>query len=451
MRKFIKNQLLDIFKTLCEAHSSVRSYIEKKEFDNAVAVLGECQNTAVQIGDIIDNSEGDGSPVIHLLEEYCETVYQVSVDLNEGITGIKAGKMLDKSLLKAENGVKNDIPVRSEIVFMPYNASMWDSLESVWKAADDDPDCDAYVVPIPYYEKNPDGTLAKYHYEGEKFPEYVPITHYNTYDLASRRPDAIYIHNPYDNNNFITTVDPRFYSKELKKYTDMLVYIPYFVLEDREIWDEPYLAAVEKFVLVPAVMNADKVIVQSENMRKIYIRTLLKYCGSSPEQLKIYTEKIDGSGSPKLKRIKEINYDIPDEWLKLIVKPNGDRKKVILYNTTVATIINRGELLLNKINDVLETFYKWKDNVVLLWRPHPLIEETIKSIRPELYDEYMNIVEKYKNGAWGIFDDTTLLDRAIMICDAYYGDGGSVMQIAKEQKKRILIQNVKTYYYSVNS
>ena len=27
-------------------------------------------------------------------------------------------------------------------------------LESVWQAADSDPYCDAYVIPIPYYDKN---------------------------------------------------------------------------------------------------------------------------------------------------------------------------------------------------------------------------------------------------------------------------------------------------------
>lgn len=443
MRKFIENQILEIFKTLYEAHNSIKSYIEKKESDNAAALLGECQNTAVQIGDIIDTSEGEGSPVIHLLEDYCETVYQVSVDLNEDITGTKALKMLDRSLLKAENGVKNDIPVRKEIVFMPYNASMWDSLESVWKAAADAPDCDAYVIPIPYYERNPDGSLGAYHYEGDKFPAYVPITHYNTYDLASRRPDAIYIHNPYDGNNFITTVDPRYYSTELKKYTDMLVYIPYFVLEDREKWDDKYLEYVEKYVLVPAVMNADKVIVQSENMRKIYIRTLLKYCGSSPEQLKIYTEKIDGSGSPKFDKISKSvrDIDIPSEWLKLIYKADGTRKKIIFYNTTVTPMIDRGDKMIPKIKSVLKIFYEWKDDIVLLWRPHPLLKETVKSMHPELYDEYIQIENQYIYESWGIYDDTSDLNRAVALCDAYYGDMSSVVQLVQKVNKPIMIQN----------
>ena len=37
-----------------------------------------------------------------------------------------------------------------KVVFMPYKASMWDSLESVWMAADKDERCEALVVPITY-------------------------------------------------------------------------------------------------------------------------------------------------------------------------------------------------------------------------------------------------------------------------------------------------------------
>lgn len=39
-----------------------------------------------------------------------------------------------------------------KVVFMPYKASMWDSLESIWMAADKDERCEALVVPITYYE-----------------------------------------------------------------------------------------------------------------------------------------------------------------------------------------------------------------------------------------------------------------------------------------------------------
>lgn len=112
--------------------------------------------------------------------------------------------------------MKNDIKVKLEILFMPYKSSMWDSLESIWREASADPDCDAYVVPIPYYDRNPDHSFGDFHYEGREFPKDVPVIHYENYDLEERRPDIIYIHNPYDGENLVTSVDPRFYSGELK-------------------------------------------------------------------------------------------------------------------------------------------------------------------------------------------------------------------------------------------
>lgn len=76
------------------------------------------------------------------------------------ISAQKAYKSLESSLIKAENALSH-MEERREVVFLPYKASMWDSLESVWKAADEDPNCDAYVVPIPYYDRNSDGSYKK--------------------------------------------------------------------------------------------------------------------------------------------------------------------------------------------------------------------------------------------------------------------------------------------------
>ena len=91
-------------------------------------------------------------------------------------------------------------------------------------AAREDSDCDTYVIPIPYYDKNPDGTFREEHYEGKLFPDEVPITRYDEYDFGIRMPDVIFIHNPYDKGNYVTSVHPYFYSKNLKNFTEKLVY-----------------------------------------------------------------------------------------------------------------------------------------------------------------------------------------------------------------------------------
>ncbi len=55
------------------------------------------------------------------------------------------------------------------------------------------------------------------------------LTDWQSYNFEDRMPDVIYIHNAYDNCNRVTSVHSKFYSGNLKKYTEKLVYIPYFV------------------------------------------------------------------------------------------------------------------------------------------------------------------------------------------------------------------------------
>ena len=94
------------------------------------------------------------------------------------------------------------------------------------------------------------------------YPDYVPITKYDEYDFEGRRPDMIYIHNPYDNNNYVTSVHPFFYSGNLKKFTDKLVYIPYFVLGEIDPENADAVEGIKHFCITQGVINADKVVVQ---------------------------------------------------------------------------------------------------------------------------------------------------------------------------------------------
>lgn len=107
--------------------------------------------------------------------------------------------------LKNEPSLSRLARKKKEIVFLPYKASMWDSLESIWKASVDDPEhCHSYVVPIPYADRNPDGTAKEWHNERNLFPSYVPTLDCETFDLEALHPDVIFIHNPYDSCNQFT-------------------------------------------------------------------------------------------------------------------------------------------------------------------------------------------------------------------------------------------------------
>lgn len=444
MKKRQKKQILELLALLDEAHSSVRKNLEKNDLSTAITLLEECQNTAIAIGTNIDNIEGDGTTAVLSLEIYCEITYTIHEHIlgDEFVHPSKVYKKLNKCYVDILNKVKYDIPEIKEIVFLPYKAAMWDSLENVWKKADMDSTCEAKVIPIPYYDKNPDGSFRELHYEAEDFPEYVPITHYNEYDFEKNHPDEIYIHNPYDECNTITSVHPFFYSINMKKYTEKLIYIPYFVLEEVQLEDKEAIAQLAHFAQVPGVMNADLVIVQSENIRQFYIESMILLTGEKGR--KSLEKKIIGSGSPKIEKIvkmTEADINIPDEWLNCIYRENGIRKKVILYNTSISALLEESEKILSKINQILDYFKSLKDEIVLLWRPHPLMKATINSMRPQLSNEYLKIVDTYIQEGWGIYDDSADMDRAIVLADAYYGDRSSLVTLCKAVGMPIMIQN----------
>ena len=448
MRKYQHKQLFDVIKSLHNLHQKIGECLTQKEYQIVQTMLSTCQEAAIQVGEVIENLEGVGIEAVTCLEQYCEYLYQVNMRI-EDISTREVYVQLEESLLKVEKAMQ-DLPIRREVVFLPYKASMWDSLESVYLAAKEDKDCDAYVVPIPYYDKNADESLGAMHYEGNEYPENIEITHYAAYNLEERKPDVIYIHNPYDECNIVTCVPERYFSRNLKKYTDCLVYIPYFVLDEIEPDDQVKIDNMKHFCFLPGTVWADKVIVQSEKMRQIYINEYIKEAqarGLSGEYTdrKKLEEKILGIGSPKFDKVHNTdndNLEIPDEWMKIIEKPDGTWKKIILYNTSINALLQNDEKMLDKMESVFSTFKEEHETIALWWRPHPLIPTTIKTMRPELWGMYEKIVKKYREEGWGIYDDSADMDRAVVLSDAYYGDQSSLVQIYQATGKPVMLQNV---------
>ncbi len=444
MRKAEKQMALALIETLKQAHEEIVDSINQNMPQQAMDVLADCQECAVQLGTFIEKTEGEGLSAINRIERYCEILYKIYMELQQTGTA-ERGKIqteLTGQITEIEGSIQRDIKERLEIVFLPYKVSMWDSLESVWKAAEKDEQCDAYVIPIPYYDKNPDGSFRELHFEGGEYPEYVPITWYKDYDFEQRKPDVIFIHNPYDNQNYVTTVDPYFYSCQLIKYTDRLVYIPYYLSDKIDINAPGVIRHMENYVLTQGVLNADKVIVQSENIKKLFIRVLGK---NFPEKEKSYWErKVRGLGSPKCDRVNTMVRDdskLPQNWRDIIYTQSGVRKKVILYNISLSPLLQNDDML-NKIKDVL-AFFKEADDIALWWRPHPLYESTLASMRQELLSQYQEMVAQYKEEGWGIFDEGVDLGWAIAETDAYYGDSSSVVHLYEEAQKPVMVQSIE--------
>lgn len=443
MKRLNRQEMTGIIGTLKKANHLAAG--KETAPEQKISILTKCQDSAITLGEALERYGAVGEQIIHLLEDYCEALYQQSQFLENADVQKEFHDGISALLSMIEEKIAKELPEdKKVVVFLPYKASMWDSLESVWKAADEDEECDAYVVPIPYFDRNPDGSFGTMHYEGSEYPEYVPIYSWEEFSLPDMKPDMVFIHNPYDEFNYVTSIHPAFYVPQLKKYAKKVIYIPYFVLGKADMSNPEAEEKIQMFAMQPGVLNADKVIVESEEVKEAYVSVLSKQFGEKHRP--VWEEKILGIGSPKFDKVTNTTVEdviIPDDWKPVLYQSDGTRKKVILYNTSVSALLKHREEMLEKMKEVFQVFYESRDEVALLWRPHPLIQATISSMVPSLWTEYEKLVEEYRQAGWGIYDDTADLNRALALADAYYGDGSSVVKLCQEKGMPVMIQDVK--------
>lgn len=423
MRRYIQKEIIELLETILEGIDYVGSI--ESSMDSSLVVLQDCFLAIESIeNSIIRNLSKDRALFyIEIISDVKLSIMKIERSLSISEINYKQIKLnKDKIKLKIKylgKEMGKESEVKLEIVFMPYKASMWDSLESIWKAANDDDCCECYVVPIPYCDRNSDVNLIKAHYEGDQFPNDVPITHYKNYDLSIRQPDIIYIHNPFDECNYVTSVHPKYYSYELKKYTDILVYVPYYITGEK---------VPEAQKILPVFNYMDKMIVQCDAHKKFYDNI-------------IKSEKVVALGSPKVDKIyyyEKNKPSIPSEWENII-----QNRKVIMYNISISSILSERIDAINKIKYVFSIF-KDRNDAVLLWRPHPLIEATLKSMAPNLLEEYLGLKETFIRENIGIYDDTPDITASISISSGYIGeDSSSIVHMFGVTGKPILILDSK--------
>ncbi|WP_033168595.1 hypothetical protein [Clostridium sp. KNHs205] len=371
---------------------------------DCLEVLSECQQCAINIGNDIEQRGSSSNSIVHQLEEFCEDLYLLTQYLQNFKELKKRVNQLIKMLSVIRNGIKYQLSTDvKEVVFLPYKVSMWDSMESIWKAAYQNPYVECHVVPIPYYDRNSKGELLDMHYEGADYPEYVPIESWKQYILSVHKPDVVFIHNPYDHYNYVTCVHPSFFTEEIKKYTDKLVYVPYFYTN--KLYPDIHLEMV-------AYIHCDNIVVQNDWVKKQFAGT-------------IFDKKVISLGNPKLDCI--LNYQAENRFPKELKQYIG-KKKIVLVNTSITDFIENSKFAIEKLLFVIKNLSKYKE-LLVIWRPHPLLEASIKSMRSDKYDQFVECKREVQAIDNCIIDTKMNLDELIVACDAYIGEEKSSMVV----------------------
>ena len=420
MRKKKKEQIISLLQCYKEAHSTIRKGIEEGRGEEAISLLVLCQEGMEKIEQDTEKELDGKAEREALFSSYQEELYfsylsLIKTDEEESEENLDSPALDSQQVSCAKRAISHldmaeayfskieeeiaSIPVKTLHLFLPYKASMWDSMESVYFAALQDSSCEALVMPITYYEKE-DGKFGKRINERAEFPSEIETID-EGFSLEEAQPDVIYIHNPYDDKNILTSVDPRYYSFHLKDYTENLVYIPYYTTMGKAGFGSLFM---------PAYRYVHHIVVQSEEHKQ-----------RLPKEVQ---EKARILGSPKLDRALAYSQNppkIPEDWKRI-----ARGRKIYYYNTVIEEMLGNPESFLQKMEEVFSLF-KENPKYCLLWRPHPLLESSFFSVDTAYRKRFLELKLRYLTEEIGIYDSSAEPERAVALSSVYLGDETSSM------------------------
>lgn len=136
MKKQQIQQLLTLIDTLEQARQKCLNYMETENDDITSSLLGDSQDTVLKMIEFIEQCQGEQSKTAALMEELYKLFYRVNTAIlthkksESGFNELK--RLLENISCSIQEEWK---PAPMITLFLPYKASMWDSLESIWIAA----------------------------------------------------------------------------------------------------------------------------------------------------------------------------------------------------------------------------------------------------------------------------------------------------------------------------
>ena len=411
-------------------------FITENKQTETMDMLANIQQLFIELGSLLEQYRGEGLSTVRYIEEYCELIFHIYKSVSNGRFDSSMSKQINTAFSSFNQSLKNEILEKQEVVFIVSQYSKWKYVSKLYQYFKEQSECDVHVIPVPYYYKKYDGSFYKMEYEVQIFCEHIPVENYDSYDFGLNCPEKIIIQSPFDSFNSTISVHPFFYSENLKKYTDELVYIPDFEVDD---FDENYYCEyvnMQYYCLMPGVVNADKVLLSSKQLRDVYIKKLQEFAG---EKSKVFWET----------KIQILGEDIYSQLeLIQIEKRNTDicgktnEKKVVLYFIGISNWIQYGSKMLDKIEKTLNIFESYKDRIYVLWKIHPMTDEIIRKCAESCYKDYLKIKEGFVNRGIGELVEEEEEEELVARCDIYYGDTDSLVRRFNRAKKPVMIENI---------
>ena len=245
--------------------------------DNIFGVLSGCQELAIRLGTLIEDKYGESCTTVRMIENYCEILYIATQQWSE-----EMADGLEQALIKIETDIREQFSLKKkEMVFIPCRSAWWDTMKPLYDAVAKKGDAEVRIMSVPYYDRDPYGDTGNCHDESDFFKLFDGFTDTASYDIRKKHPEVIVIQVPFDGDGCAMTVPPAYYSTELLKCCDELWYIPCLNPEAPLSPDDKAATAISVLIEQPAVINADRVIIDDESLRRFYVEKLTEMGGES--------------------------------------------------------------------------------------------------------------------------------------------------------------------------
>ena len=322
---------------------------------------------------------------------------------------------------------------------------------------------DIFIVPLPYFYKKYDGACYASKYEFEEIKKCIDssiqrsrdknaesctkVVEYNEFDVKLHHPEQIIIQNPCDEWNQAITLPESFYSRNMQKYTERLVYIVPFRVEEftKENYREYH--NMQYYCTMPGVVRADVTYVQSGNMREVYIQKLIEFTGEDTRA--VWEKKIAVVEDPEADntsgKAKEKNKILSAENNHQNKQAEKSHRKKIAFFVQVGLTIQYKEEMLKKLESVLEIFKDRQEKVELIWVGDKEHDAFLRDYDNEFAKKYDAVSESFQKEGWGkYFDraDVSVLE-LVEMCDAYYGSASHIALEFEVKKKPVMIMDVE--------
>ncbi|MCR5618915.1 MAG: LicD family protein [Lachnospiraceae bacterium] len=413
------------------SEQSENAYCRKED-----ALVKEYFQGSIQLardyGTLVEQIKGENSipakAVVKCLEEYCEILYQSFSAYEKDGTAINFFAIGDH-IEKIREATKEYLVRRKETVFVVTGPDKWRGMLPYYDRACAEDDTDIYVIPLPVMTRDYFGRVLKdngisYSCNPGDYPgvQEEHLASWETYDISVHCPGRIYIQDPYDGANPFLTVPKSFYASQLRKYTDELIFVPFGKTSEFSECDINDIYNMRSYVTAPGIIYSDKVYVQSENIRNLYISMLTSLAG--PDTGDIWDKKITVSDIAEMPSGKQRN------------------EKHLLYCIGINEMIENPDIV-NGIKKRFGIFDAAGDGIRVSIALYPHNRSIWKQADNSLSGEIFELIDKAVTGGKYRFLTSSPgnADSAAEDFDAYYGSPSPFVPAFNAKGKPVMISD----------